>query len=87
MNVIRNAPRHLRSYLHRTLDKENRPLWLLSPKDTGDKLWRFGVIYGGKMILLFKGIAKRDDAREHAKRVFGMTAKEIKRPKRMKDAA
>ena len=85
MKCIRNAPRHLRSYLHRTL--ANRQLWLLSPKDTGDNLWRFAVIFGGAYVLLFKGIEKRDVARVESVKRFGMKAKEIKRPKRLLKAA
>lgn len=87
MKYSKSTPRHLRSYLVRTIDREERPLWLLSPKHTGDKLWRFAINHNGVMILVGKGVANRDIGRIEAVKRFGCKAKEIKVPKRLKSKA
>ena len=79
-NVVRNAPRTLRSHLHRGLDKTHK-LFLLSPKQAGDKLWRFAALHEGTTVLLGKGVVSRDVGRAVAINRFGVKATELKAKK------
>ena len=86
-NIVFNAPRSLRSHLHRTLGGENK-LFLLSPKQSGDKKgkWRFATLHHGSLIVLGKGCATREHARTEAPNGFSVKATEV-RPKRERKAA
>jgi hypothetical protein len=78
LKVRCNAPRYMRSYLHRTLGEE-RKLYLLSPAQCGDTLWRFAVAYHGAFVLLGKGVANRDVGRVEGVKRYGVRASEYRR--------
>ena len=84
MHVVSNAPRHLRSYLVRSLKPhtikgvEEHTLYLLSPKQTGCKLWRFAVYYLGQYIIIGKGVATRDIGRAQGVARYYVKAQEIR---------
>ena len=84
-NVVFNAPRSLRSFLRNTLGGEQK-LFLLSPKQTGRKLWHYATLYHGQLVVLGKGLLTRDQARTEAANGFGVKATEV-RPKRERKAA
>lgn len=87
--VVRNAARKLRSILHGLGGK----VYLLSPKQTGGKLWRFAYAYQGHLILVGKGVANRTIGRNAVDR-FGSKPVEwnkryvkVLREQLMRDAA
>lgn len=84
-NIVFNAPRCLRSHLRFMLGGDQK-LFLLSPKQTGRKLWHYATLYHGKLIVLGKGLLTRDQARLEAVNGFGVKATEV-RPKRERKAA
>ena len=84
MQVVSNAPRHLRSYLVRSLKPhtlkgvEEHTLYLLSPKQVSGKLWRFAVYYLGQYIIIGKGVATRDVGRVQGMARYYVKAQEIR---------
>jgi len=76
MNVNTSAPRHLRSYLIRTLDGVNRKLYLLSPKQAGCKMWRFAIHYNDEFVLIGKPVTKDVGVREGVTR-YGHKASQV----------
>ena len=84
-NIVRNAPRHLRSHVHNLIGKTT-PLFLLSPAESGDTMWRYGVQYLGQMILIGKGVRTCKLAEGTAKNRFGRSAKRLTAKKNVKAA-
>ncbi len=84
MNVWTNAPRHLRSHLHCTLQPhtlqgaEEHTLYLLSPTQTGCKAWRFAVLYHNEMVLIGKPVKSRDVGRREGVARYGYKAQEVR---------
>ncbi len=82
-NVVRNAPRHLRSHVHNLIGKTT-PLWLLSPAECGDTLWRYAVQYLGNMVLIGKGVRTCKLAESTARNRFGKAARRLATKKNAK---
>jgi hypothetical protein len=84
MNILSNAPRHLRSHLHVTLQPhtilgaEEHTLYLLSPKQTSESRWRFAVLYQNQMVLIGKHVKTRDIGRVEALRRYGVKSQEVR---------
>jgi hypothetical protein len=57
---------------------EEHTLYLLSPKQTGCKLWRFAVYYLGQYIIIGKGVGTRDIGRAQGTARYYVKAQEIR---------
>ena len=79
MNIVSNADRRLRSHLHATINVvPDRKLYLLSPQQSKDKLWRFAIYHNNSFVLLGKGVASRDVGRSVSMNRFGVKAIEYR---------
>ena len=70
MKIVRNAPRNLRSHLHRIASK----LFILTPALAGDTSYRYAVIHDGALILIGKGVKSEAVAKAEAVNRFGLPA-------------
>ena len=87
MNIVTNTPRHLRSQYRRDLTAGKHKLYVVSPKITSLRNWRYGILVGGDMHILKAELPSRDFGRQDSERRFGVKAVEYRRPQRHGKAA
>lgn len=86
MNVTHNAPRSIRSHLHRILGGDQK-LYLLSPKQAGRPGWHYATHYHGTFVVLGKPVANRDTGRAESVNRWGVSARELRNKRQAKKAA